>query len=340
MKTSIVLSCLLVAAPLHAGISVSSVAFGSEDAAITGSVIEDFEDTTLLSGLSITFSGGVTPVTYPGTLPHVWDPTAASGLSGLGGPFLSNTWDGEHALTNNGHGVGITGMSPGIGNFWDFAPAMRTEFLFSTPVQLVGIGLSNFQSLSGPIGLTDHELFVNGASLGLVESVPVWTPGVHVRNGYLIITADAGDSISSIAIENTIAGDGLVFDKLALRSTWTNLGGGTVGIAGQPMLAGSGTLVGGTTATISLTNAPPNALMLAWISFSPTPFMALGGTVHAFPFANQLILNANGAGTFTAATTWPIGLPVGTKTWFQFLIEDISSIHGITLSNGLLATTP
>ena len=30
--------------------------------------------------------------------------------------------------------------------------------------------------------------------------------------------------------------------------------------------------------------------MLAWISFAPVPFSALGGTVHAFPFTNQIEL--------------------------------------------------
>ncbi len=122
--------------------------------------------------------------------------------------------------------------------------------------------------------------------------------------------------------------------------TWVTLGGGTTGIAGQPTLTGTGTLVGGTSASLSLTNAPSGALLLAWISFAPTPFMALDGTIHAFPYANQLIFNANGAGVFAATTTWPPGVPVGTNVWFQFLVQDASSIHGITVSNGLLATTP
>ncbi len=121
---------------------------------------------------------------------------------------------------------------------------------------------------------------------------------------------------------------------------WTDLGGGTPGINGVPGLTGSGNLVGGASATVSLTNGPPNAPMLAWVSFSPAPFAALGGTIWAFPFASQLFLFADSNGDFSATTPWPVGFPAGTEVWFQFVLEDLSSLHGLTLSNGVVATTP
>ena len=68
--------------------------------------------------------------------------------------------------------------------------------------------------------------------------------------------------------------------------------------------------------------------------------MALDGTVHAFPFANQIVFFANPSGVFVGATAWPVGIPSGTQVFFQFLVQDFSSIHDITLSNGLRATTP
>ena len=68
---------------------------------------------------------------------------------------------------------------------------------------------------------------------------------------------------------------------------WIDLGGGTSGIAGQPKLIGSGGLFAGTSASTQLTGAPPHALMVEWVSTAPTPFQALGGTVHAFPFSVQ-----------------------------------------------------
>lgn len=45
-------------------------------------------------------------------------------------------------------------------------------------------------------------------------------------------------------------------------------------------------------------------------------------------------------GAFFWATTWPAGIPSGTNAWFQFVVQDLSTIHGLTLSNGLRATTP
>ncbi len=121
---------------------------------------------------------------------------------------------------------------------------------------------------------------------------------------------------------------------------WTDLGGGSVGVAGQPTLTGSGPLSGGSTASVSLTDAPSGAALLAWISFAPTPFAALGGTVHAFPFASQLFVFADAAGEFDASTTWPAGVPVDTEVSFQFIVQDASVPDGLTLSNGVLATTP
>jgi hypothetical protein len=40
------------------------------------------------------------------------------------------------------------------------------------------------------------------------------------------------------------------------------------------------------------------------------------------------------------STTWPTGIPPGTEAWFQFLIQDLSVLWDITLSNAVKATTP
>ena len=121
---------------------------------------------------------------------------------------------------------------------------------------------------------------------------------------------------------------------------WANLGGGSEGVVGVPSLEGSGSLVGGTASSLTLSQAPSNALMLAWLSFAPEPFTALGGTVHAYPFAAQIFAASDAAGSFTGGTSWPTGIPSGTEVFFQFVIEDLSVAPGLTLSNGVRATTP
>ena len=80
--------------------------------------------------------------------------------------------------------------------------------------------------------------------------------------------------------------------------------------------------------------------MLAWISFASVPFPALGGTLHAYPFSNQLFYTASVFGSFNGAVVWPTGIPSGTQIWFQFLAQDTSTAEGITLSNGLKLEVP
>jgi hypothetical protein len=136
---------------------------------------------------------------------------------------------------------------------------------------------------------------------------------------------------------------GLLFESMTIEieAPWVDLGGGTVGVNGQPQLDTFGPLTAGSTTTIQITDAAPNAAMLAWLSFtSPAPFAALGGTVHSFPFNLPLLRMSDGAGSFSQSVPWPAGIPAGIDITLQFLVEDASSIHGITLSNAEVCTTP
>lgn len=122
--------------------------------------------------------------------------------------------------------------------------------------------------------------------------------------------------------------------------TWEDVGGGTVGANGFPNLAGSGTLIPGAPATLLLTSARPNALALIWFSFQSNPTPYFGGTIYPLPIANQLFFFTNFLGSLQLQTAWPAGAPSGTEIWFQYLLEDPTSIYGITLSNAVKATTP
>ena len=124
------------------------------------------------------------------------------------------------------------------------------------------------------------------------------------------------------------------------QGTWEDLGGGSPGVQGVPGLQGEGSLAAGAATQLELSGAPPNAAVLAWVSFAPTPFAALGGTVHAFPFASQFLLAADAAGQFSLTTDWPDMIPIGTEVWVQVIVQDASVPDGLTLSNGLKATTP
>lgn len=122
--------------------------------------------------------------------------------------------------------------------------------------------------------------------------------------------------------------------------SWEDLGGGSPGALGVPVLNGAGTLFGGSTVLLDLSGCPPSALLLGWVSTSSTPWDALGGTIHAYPFSAQYVFRADVGGGFRAATTWPVGVPPGTEGWFQFLVEEPTVPDGIVLSNALKITTP
>ena len=212
-------STLIFSSLANSATLVTSTSFSNEDSLINGHTIEDFEDTSLIDGLTITWGGSFETfntsvagsVSVSGSLPKIFDPTnTATDCPVVNGcPFNNNVWDGQHALTNGG----FDSATPTVddANSFNFLFASLVEFSFDSPLTGVGIGLSNFQT-----NLTTHSMFVNGVNVGLVESLSTWVSGVNVRNSYVYFQATEGDTISSIAFQNNEPTDGLVFDKLAI----------------------------------------------------------------------------------------------------------------------------
>jgi hypothetical protein len=134
--------------------------------------------------------------------------------------------------------------------------------------------------------------------------------------------------------------NGAIIVELAAPDIWADLGGGTTGFNGVPTLLASGPLTAGSDLTIDLAQAPTNALMLFRASLSSTPVNAVGGTLHANPFDLQLPLFADASGEFSLTSAVAAGAPSGQDIYFQFIVQDGSSIFGITLSNAVTAATP
>lgn len=61
--------------PSHAAILVKGFSQSQENAAVLGHIIEDFEDTELIDGLTINFRGGVAPQSYTGNINQTFDPS-------------------------------------------------------------------------------------------------------------------------------------------------------------------------------------------------------------------------------------------------------------------------
>lgn len=160
--------------------------------------------------------------------------------------------------------------------------------------------------------------------------------GVALRGGSptnatrIFIAQDTGELIRYESYPVAISPPGTIAD----------LGGGTAGVAGVPVLAGSGPLRAGWPFALDLAQAPPGAPLLVMLSLSSTPLPFAGGTLHPLPIAVQFLAAANGAGSFHAATKWPAGIAPGSDFWLQALVRDSSVAPHVTLSNGLQLTTP
>jgi hypothetical protein len=190
------------------------------------------------------------------------------------------------------------------------------------------------------VGLT-REAWVWTAADGIV-SVNDRLSALGVTGVPSLYTAVAMSDDGSVVVGSGAPGiaTGYIADLTGGDDAFVNIGGGALGIHGIPLLAGKGSLVGGTPAGLALTNARESTLTVAWVSFNPTPAAALGGTIHTLPFNSQFLFNTDATGSINLNTTWPVGLPPGVNAWFQFLIADSSSIHGIVPSNALRAITP
>jgi hypothetical protein len=122
---------------------------------------------------------------------------------------------------------------------------------------------------------------------------------------------------------------------------WENLGCGTKGFQGFiPYLQMSGSQTGGNLVSFALTDARPSSLALTWLSFASTPFNAIGGTIYAAPLTTQVAFTTTSGGTRHVTTTWPAGLPPGVDHYWQVLVADVNSPHGLTMSNAVHGLTP
>jgi hypothetical protein len=176
---------------------------------VTGYTIGNFETLPLIPGVTIVLSGGGVPLTTFTSLPNLFDQAVCGSLSD------NSAWDGTHAVINS--------TTNTISNCNTPANISNTIVVNYGPgASSLGLGFGNFQSLSGPIPITNHELFVNGVDMGVIETLAGanWTPGL-ARNAYLRIDTTGGTSITSVAIQNLTALDVLVLDHLAIRPATT-----------------------------------------------------------------------------------------------------------------------
>ena len=179
------------------GPSVYTSDTAAMDAALglTGLAIEDFEDTTLVQGLSVSW-GSSTPVSALDSLAF----------------FGESEWDGTGILDNRLNHIPSNPLETLI------------TFYISPGSTIFGFGLSQAEEFRNP----DHRILVNGIELipdigdlpGYLDAQSALADG-HNRNLYLTIEAEAGELIHTVQIDQgpaTAFGlDRIQFDHVAMN---------------------------------------------------------------------------------------------------------------------------
>jgi hypothetical protein len=118
------------------------------------------------------------------------------------------------------------------------------------------------------------------------------------------------------------------------------LGLGSAGTFGFPNLMGKGTLCGGSTVTLEINNALPNASFALVIGATAINVPFLGAILTPAPDVVIPGLPIGPSSYLPLSGTWPTGLPSGLTLYFQVLVNDPGSQFGVAATNGLAATTP
>lgn len=121
---------------------------------------------------------------------------------------------------------------------------------------------------------------------------------------------------------------------------WADLGNALAGTNGEPVLEGTGTLVGGDPLTLSLTSALENTTTSLVVGINELNAPLKGGVLVPQPFIVINGLPTDGTGSLAVGSTWPTGFPSAFTTYFQHWIVDPAGPKGLAASNGLSGTTP
>jgi hypothetical protein len=131
------------------------------------------------------------------------------------------------------------------------------------------------------------------------------------------------------------------FDNVSVvPPRWTDEGFALAGVNGDPSLVGSGTLQGGSTNQLDLTNAAASSFVGVFYSATATPLPFFGGTLLTFPWNGPLLFGTDVNGALSLNFTMPLGVPPGERLYVQCAVLDPFAVEGVSLSNAVRGTTP
>lgn len=174
-------------------ISADQWGMPDEDIGLVGGIVEDFEDTQLADGLFIEIADSEGNLTGTGstTLPAIFDPVNGDPY---GDSFVTGVWDGSHCLVNTSGNQSIYYGSQ------DWQPVG-----FYVPEGTAWMAIASQQVT------INHVLFVNGQSLGRLESLG-FTLSTGPNGVMVIRSTDANEPIVSVSFGGR--GDAFTIDHV------------------------------------------------------------------------------------------------------------------------------
>ena len=161
------------------------------------------------------------------------------------------------------------------------------------------------------------------------ESTELW--------GYGQGLAGVGDVNADGYLDWAVGGGG-VLDLYSPVGIWSDLGHSLAGSAGAPTLSGTGLLLGGDAASVTLAGALPSQPILLVIGLSAVNLPFHGGVF--VPNADLLLFDVTDAGGGCQwSSTWPAGVPA-MSIYYQAWMEDPQAVEGWAASNGLRSQSP
>ncbi len=121
-------------------------------------------------------------------------------------------------------------------------------------------------------------------------------------------------------------------------SPWTDLDHGLAGSSGIPLLVCMGSLMAGTSGSITISNIPSGALGALVVGFSTFYAPFKGGVM--VPNPDLVIPTGSGIGTIILPFVWPHGVPSGFAFYLQYWVVDVGGPQGYAASNACCGVTP
>ena len=135
-------------------------------------------------------------------------------------------------------------------------------------------------------------------------------------------------------------GDYAVELQVLAPTAWSRLGGGIAGVAGVPLLTGSGELVCGSGVAFDLTRARPLTPVIHVIGLSRIDLPLFGGTLVPQPVISAVLVSTDGSGSARLTVPIPVHFPSAAPLFVQVWLLDPAAAAGIAASDALRAIAP